>query len=154
MKPGHVDAQYLFLELGNVLGYSTRRTWSRSLPTDGVWLVPTDEFLLPDLPAVALEVAVSEGPKAIKGSIDTLAEVSPALGILLINEVEIRRTGIRRGRDSIEVERGITHKVEAARDRISRHQQRIEVWSYNQLLRRFQLITGITTPPTLARIAA
>jgi hypothetical protein len=66
----------MFRRLDERLGYKTRLTWSRSLPTDGVWLLPTDGYLLPETPAAALEVAVSEGPKAIKGSTDTLAQRS------------------------------------------------------------------------------
>ena len=67
------------------------------MPTDGVWLLPSSGLYFSEAPAVAVEVSVSEGPKAIKGSIDTLAEVSPALGILVLNEAEIRRCTLVRG---------------------------------------------------------
>ena len=154
MKPGHADAQYMFAKLGRSLGYETRLTWSQSLPTDGVWLLPTDGYVLPNTPAVALEVAVSEGPKAIKGSIDTLAEVSPALGVLLINDMEIRRGGLRKGLDPVVVESQIESKFAAAGERLIRHQQRIELWSYGQMLCRYQLATGASGPPTLARLAS
>jgi hypothetical protein len=154
MKSGHADAQYMFSKLGESLGYKTRRIWSRSLPTDGIWLLPTDGYLLPEAPAVALEVAVSEGPKAIKGSIDTLAEVSPALGVLLINDMEIRRGGLRKGLEPIVIESQIEAKFTAARERLVRHQQRIELWSYEQMLRRYQIATGASGPPTLARLAS
>lgn len=154
MKTGHADAQYMFLELGKSLGFGTRLTWSRKLPTDGIWLLSDEEYLLPEIPAVALEVAVSEGPKALKGSIDTLAEVSPALGILLINEVEIRRGAVRKGVDPAITERRIQEKFMDAEDRASRHQQRIAIWSYAQLAHRYRLGTGASEPPTLARLAA
>lgn len=154
MKVGHADAQYMFLAIGKALHYKTRLTWSRELPTDGVWLLPGDGYLLPETPAVALEVAVSEGPKAIKGSIDTLAEISPALGVLVINEVEIRRGALRSGVSTASIERGIQARFTAAHDRLSRHQQRLEVWSFEQLARRYRLATGTSAPPTLARLAA
>jgi hypothetical protein len=132
----------MFERLGRALGYQTRRTWTRELPTDGVWLMPGSGLLFAEVPAAAIEVAVSEGPKAIKGSIDTLAEVSPALGVMLINEVEIRRGELRKGRTVDAVERMIANRVAAAKDRASRHQQRIEVWSYQELRRRYELATG------------
>jgi hypothetical protein len=154
MKTGHADAQYMFLAIGKALHYRTRLTWSRELPTDGVWLLPGDGYLLPEAPAVALEVAVSEGPKAIKGSIDTLAEVSPALGVLVINEDEIRRGALRNDVPTTSVERGIENRIAAACDRVSRHQQRIEIWSFKQLTCRYRLATGESTPPMLARLTA
>jgi hypothetical protein len=144
----------MFERFGRALGYQTRRTWTRELPTDGVWLMPGSGLLFAEFPAVAIEVAVSEGPKVIKGSIDTLAEVSPALGVMLINEVEIRRGELRKGRSVEAVERMITDRVAAAKDRASRHQQRIEVWSYQELRRRCELATGSTETQILARFPA
>ncbi len=155
MRPGHKDAQYMFERMGVTLGYETRRSWSRALPTDGVWLLPSSgELFLPEAAAVAIEVAVSEGPKTIKGSIDILAEVSPALGILVIHEVEIRRGLVRKGVDSTVIDRRVTDSMTNALDRVSRHQQRVEVWSYAQLLNNFRLITGEKAPVTLARMAS
>ena len=154
MKPGHMEAQTMFLEMGKALGFRTRRTWSRQLPTDGVWLVSGDDHVLPMMPAVALEVAVSEGPKAIKGSIDTLAEISPALGVLVINDAEIRRTAIRKGVDPEKIEERIQSRFAAARERVARHQQRFEIWSQAELLRRYRLIVGAKFPPLPLRRAA
>jgi len=154
MKPGHAEAQSMFLEMGRSLGFSTRLTWSRQLPTDGVWLSPADEYVLPELPAVALEVAVSEGPKAIKGSIDTLAEVSPALGVLVVNDVEIRRSAIRKGTAPEAIERRIRDRIESARDRTGRHQQRFQVWDYAELANRHRLIVGGALAHPLGRQAA
>ena len=154
MKTGHADAQFMFLELGKAVGLATRKTWSRSLPSDGVWLLSASEDLLPPLPVVALEVAVSEGPKQIKGSIDTLAEISPALAVLVINEVEIRRGALRKGTEIATIERQLKAKIDAAKDRMGRHQQRFELWSYKQLQRRYELATGAEVPETLARQAS
>ena len=142
----------MFEELGKSLGYVTRRTWSRGLPTDGVWLLPGSGVVLPDAAAVAIEVAVTEGPKAIKGSIDTLAEVSPALGILLIQDAEIRRVAVRSGQRAEVIDRRLSAQLIAARDRISRSQQRIEIWTYDQLRYRYSLTTGRQDPETLARL--
>lgn len=152
MRCGHADAQFMFERMGKQLGYKTRRTWTRELPTDGVWLLQGSGLLLPEVPAIALEVAVSEGPKAIKGSMDILAEVSPALGILVINDVEIRRGELRRGTPAEVVTRRIEGSMAAALDRSTRHQQRIEVWSYGQLQQKYRLITGDQGPATLARL--
>ena len=91
-----------------------------------------------ELPVVALEVVVSESAKTMKGSMDTLAEVSPALGLLVIHELEIRR--------------GMIRQMEQAQDRITRHQQRIVVWSFAQLQRRFELTTGDGGPVLLRRL--
>jgi hypothetical protein len=142
----------MFLAIGRTLGYQTRLTWSRDLPTDGVWLLPGDGYLLPEAPAVALEVAVSEGPKAVKGSIDTLAEVSPALGVLVINEAEIRRCALRDGISAEFVEEQIAGRFATAHERVAKHQQRVEVWTYEQLSRRYELATGESGPPMLARL--
>jgi hypothetical protein len=143
----------MFERLGQALGYTTRRTWTRELPTDGVWLLPESGLYFAEMPAVAIEVAVSEGPKAVKGSIDTLAELSPALGVLLINELEIRRGELRKGVPAEDIERRLEHRTAAARDRSARHQQRIEIWSYADLRRRYQLATGAQEPETLTRLA-
>lgn len=150
MRPGHADAQFMFEALGDALGFKVRRTWSRELPTDGVWLLPTDGFLPAEAPAVAMEVAVTEGPKAIKGSLDTLAEVSPAMGIVLINDLEIRRSALRDGISANVVEQRIASKFALATDRAARMQQRIEVWNYGQLRRKYCLATGNTNGISLA----
>jgi hypothetical protein len=154
VKPGHIEAQTMFLQIGEALGYRTRRTWSRQLPTDGVWLLPEEDQVLPALPAVALEVAVSEGPKAIKGSLDTLAEISPALGVLVINDAEIRRSAIRQGVDPTKIQSRIRSRFAAARERVARHQQHFEIWSHADLLRRYHLAVGATVPPVPIRSAA
>lgn len=143
----------MFEGMGRALGYTVRRSWTRELPTDGVWLLPGVGVLLPQAPAVALEVAVTEGPKALKGSLDTLAEVSPALGILVINDTEIRRGQLREGIEVNVIEERLAAKVTTVRDRISRMQQRIEVWSYGQLRLKYRLATGHEGPETLARLA-
>jgi hypothetical protein len=154
MRAGHADAQYVFERIGRAGGYVTRRTWNTDLPTDGVWLLRDTASFGVTLPIAALEVVVSEGPKSIKGSIDTLAEVSPAVGVLVIHEVEIRRGLIRGGVAPTAADRAVAMQVARAVDRVKRHQQRIVVWSYAQLRRRYELVTGDMSPVLLKRISS
>jgi len=90
MRSGHHEAQVLFERLGQQLGYRARRSWTRQYPTDGVWLLDASHVGFDELPVAALEVVVSETGKALRGSISTLEMVSPALGILLVQDQEIR----------------------------------------------------------------
>src|SRR5689334_12840631 len=99
----------MFERVGRQLGYRTRRSWTRALPTDGVWVVNGHPGLS-DLPLVALEVAVSEDPKQTKGSIGTLVEVSPALGLVVVHEEEIRRSLTKKGVGADEIQRRIIRK--------------------------------------------
>jgi hypothetical protein len=142
MRGGHKEAQELFLRLGQRLGYRSKRTWSREHPTDGVWLLDAPHLGHADLPIVALEVAVTEGAKALRGSIATLEAVSPALGVLLIQEREIRRGLIRSG---VAPEVATTHLnglLRLAAADLSRSRQRIELWTFEQLQRRARLALG------------
>lgn len=153
MLTGHKDAQFLFERLGREMGYAYRRTWTVGLPTDGVWMLDETLSVGAELPIAALEVVVSEGPKTMKGSIDVLAEVSPALGILCINEVEIRRGLIRRGHSAEIAEKRIASLMAQAEDRIGRSQQRLAVWSYAQLEQRYRFNTGDATHALYARLS-
>src|SRR6266508_597833 len=97
MRSGHNEAQAMFQQLERRLGYRCRRTWTQAHPTDGVWLLYTFHLGHDVLPVAALEVAVTETGKPLRGSTATLDIVSPALGILRIQDQEIRR-GLIRGR--------------------------------------------------------
>jgi hypothetical protein len=132
----------MFLAMGHALGYQARRTWSAELPTDGVWLSPAGGGPFGGLPVVALEVIVTEGPKTVKGSIQTLAAVSPALGLVCLQEEEIRRGLIRRGIGPQEVERRLARQQDQIGEQLRRCPHRIELWSFGQLRRRYRLITG------------
>jgi hypothetical protein len=153
MRCGHADAQFMFAQIGRALGFEVRQTWTRELPTDGVWLFSGTGMVLPMAPAVALEVAVSEGPKALKGSIDTLAEVSPALGVLMIDDAEIRRGMLRDGIAAEVIDNRLAARFDLVHNRISRSQQRIEIWNYSTLRFKYRLATGRHAPETLARTA-
>src|SRR2546422_25023 len=142
MRSGHREAQSLFLALGRKLGYPVRLQWSRHLPTDGVWLAGGRHPRVAGLPLVALEVVVTEGPKSVRGSIATLAAVSPSLGVLLVNEEEIRRVLIRDGVAVEAVDRSLGHQLRHLDDLLRTTNQRFEIWSFAHLRRKYELATG------------
>jgi hypothetical protein len=139
MRHGHAYAQYLFKLLGVAQGFSYRKTWTKKLPTDGIWVAKTPLLNVEAVPLAALEVANSESPKVVKGSLTVLAEVSPALGILVIQEEDIRRRLIRSGFASDEADRYVTRKLDDAREIAQKFHQRIQVWSFEQLKLRARL---------------
>jgi hypothetical protein len=141
LRSGHREAQIMFEEIGRGLGYEVRRTWSRNLPTDGVWLGVLDGPL-GDLPMVAIEVVVSEGLKSVRGSLHTLTAVSPALGILCLQDEEIRRGLIRAGLPSVHAARRLERQRGEIEQEAERWPQRIEVWGFSKLRRLYQLTTG------------
>lgn len=140
MRQGHAEAQKLFEVLGRAQGYLYRRTWTKQLPTDGVWLAPTPLLGLEVVPLAALEVANSESLKVIKGSLIILAEVSPALGILVIQDVDIRRRLIRDGKSVEYVDQYLEKKFAEVRELARKFPQRIDVWSFAQLAMRSQMV--------------
>ena len=89
---------------------------------------------------------MSEGKKAMRGSIATLEAVSPAWGIVILNEEEIRRGLIRNQYDLDVIDRIIQQKVQQLNEFISTSKQRIDVWRFGQLRRRHQLAAGVTSP--------
>lgn len=154
MRTGHKDAQFLFERLGRAMGYGYRRSWTPILPTDGVWVADESLSVGSELPIAALEVVVSESPKTMKGSLDILAEVSPAIGILCINEVEIRRGMIRSGVAPEKIIAQVARCMATAKDRATRSQQRLAVWSYAELEARYRFNTGDRAPALLSRLAS
>lgn len=142
----------MFERLGREAGYGYRRTWTAALPTDGLWVMDESLSLGTCLPITALEVAVTESPKVIKGSLDTLAEVSPALGILCIHEVEIRRGLIRCGLPAERITARVARCMAMAKDRILRMQQRVIIWSYAEMETRYRFNTGDRAPTLLTRL--
>jgi len=139
MTLGHARAQRLFQELGNALGYRASLIWTPRLPTDGVWLTRTDNGGIGVVPVAALEVIVSEGAKSMRGSIAVLSNVSPALGVLLIQEDEIRRRLIRKGHPELRVEQSIERQTEWLGAEIQKAQQRLVIWTYAELARRHKM---------------
>jgi len=149
MRPGHRAAQRLFEALGRSQGFEPARTYSPKLPTDGVWFHKGG--VIDALPVVAIEVVVSESPKLMKGSVRTLELVSPALGVLLLENEEIWRGRVRKG-DSDEKATAYVARVHAELlDLAARSGRRIEVWTISHLRKlhrwacEIELHTG--TPP-------
>ncbi len=142
MKYAHRESQRHFKEIGQALGFETRYTWSQELPTDGVWVSRWPNPVAPLLPIVALEVAVSESPKSLRGSVATLAAVSPAVGLLVIHDIEKRRCAIRQGRSTDEAEDRFQRDLQIASTAAEHTSQRIVIWSASQLARRHELATG------------
>jgi hypothetical protein len=132
----------MFKEWGQELGLVHRGSHSRERPTDGVLFADVAESALIAAPVVALEVAASEHGKTLAGSIAVLELVSPALGLLVIQSDEIRRSLRRKGTAPDEIERLIDRLVRQATEMAASSRQRIEVWTFEQLRRRFQLATG------------
>ena len=70
MNYRHKKTQDQFMQLGKKLGYAVRRSWSRDLPTDGVWLTDCPLSLDGQI-LVAAEVLASEKGKVMLGSLAT-----------------------------------------------------------------------------------
>jgi hypothetical protein len=132
----------MFDAIGRARGLRTKRSWSQTAPSDGVWLPARAVPGVPEIPLVAIEVSCTEGPKALRGSVTILEEISPALGILLLHEDQIRR-GIRAGGGTeAEADRRIADLLQIARNAAMTSRQRIEIWKFAQLSREFRLATG------------
>jgi hypothetical protein len=134
VKPGHREAQDLFLELGRARSFQVRRTFSRSHPTDGVWVLGPEHGELAGLPVVAIEVVASETGKGLLGAIGTLSAVSPLLGIILVQEEEIVRRLIRRGLSRNHALQRLTQLQGRVDDFVEQSPQRIQRWSFQRLV--------------------
>ncbi len=145
MTNGHRKAQALFEELGRGLNYVPAASFSKKWPTDGVWWGRGVDCARDRLPVAALEVVVSEASKAMKGSVLTLEKVSPALGILLVHEEEIRRRMLRGGMQPHAADARVDAIRADASALAADSRQRIEVWSYHRLVRRHREIAGASS---------
>jgi hypothetical protein len=139
MRQGHREAQARFLELGDALGYRVRKTYSSRWPTDGVWFSRSTDPIVKPLPLVAAEVIVSEGAKTIRGSVGVLEAVSPSLGVLILQDDDIARRLWAAGLDDESVERHLDSTKAAIEEHIRSTRQRLEMWTYSQLVRRHEL---------------
>lgn len=140
MTRGHRDAQTTFCDLGRARGFTPKLTFSPTLPTDGVWLAESVAGTV--MPVVAIEVLVSESRKTIRGSVLTLELVSPALGIVLVHEEELRRRHIRSGGSGAEADRRVQMVRQQAEQLAAASRQRLEVWSFQQLRLAHARATG------------
>jgi hypothetical protein len=132
----------MFRDWGEAHGLRYRKSFSAERPTDGVLLAHTQDTVVEALPVVALEVAVSECPKRLAGSIAVLEVVSPALGVVVIQEDEIRRGLVGRGVSAADVDVVLARAREQAEQLARTTRQRTEIWSFAELRRRYQLATG------------
>ncbi|WP_147446795.1 hypothetical protein [Corallococcus sp. CA047B] len=123
----------MFLELGTTHGFDARRSFSRQHPTDGVWLTPRSHGEEGGILVAAIEVVASESPKTILGSIATLEIVSPALGIVLLEEEEIARRMIAAGESRESVDRYLNRLAESIDLQIKRSRQRLQRWTVESL---------------------
>lgn len=140
MRYAHQEAQRHFAEIGRALGYGYRKTWSRGAPTDGVWLSRPPNLNGEELPIAAIEVAASESPKSLRGSVATLCHVSPALGIVLLHDEEIVRRLVRHGRSREYAYAAVWNLTSLLRDELASQRQRIEIWNPRELKRRWELL--------------
>ena len=137
MNYGHKKTQDNFMQLGKRLGYAVRRSWSRDLPTDGVWLTDCPLSLDGQIPFVAAEVLASEKGKVILGSLATLERVNPAIALVIIADDEYRRRLYKKGMGVEDVEVAVANFVEKVRAAVSGRIQRFKVCTASGLERRF-----------------
>ena len=79
--------QAKLIEIGNALGYESRRSYKKSAAGDAVWLDRRgDRIGTEPLPVVAFKLLTFETAKEIREAIATLQAISPALGVLVVIE--------------------------------------------------------------------
>jgi hypothetical protein len=80
--------QAKLIEVGDALGYETRRSYKKSAAGDAVWLDRRGVRMGGDeaLPVVAFKLLTFETAKEIREAIATLQAISPALGVLVVIE--------------------------------------------------------------------
>lgn len=140
----------MFLDIGHALGHEVRRTFSASQPADGVWLEGRSG-ILQGLPLAAIEVLVSESPKAICGSIHRLEAISPTLGIVLVQEDEISRRLTRLGFNATRIASAIARDISLVDSCLATSKQRIQRWSFAQLRWVYSQIVGHSFAPGAVR---
>jgi hypothetical protein len=142
MRKAHADAQKLFRDIGIKMGFKYQKTWNQRYPTDGVWVAKAPTLPLEELPLVALEVSNTESPKELAGSVAVLEEVSPSLGLLVLQDEDLRRRHVRKGDSIDEIGRILAVKLNRAHELIAKSRQRIEVWTFAQLKHRHRLASS------------
>lgn len=143
MREAHRITQEMLLAIGRASGHEARRSFTTSLPADAVWL--RWDPIGQELPIAAFEVAVSEGPKALRGSITTLEQISPALGVLVLHDSELRRSLARKGFDATTIASRIEGRRRIAQEAASTSRQRIEIWTDAKVQHHYAMATGNRT---------
>ncbi len=129
----------MFKLMGEKLGYKYKKTWNKDTPTDGVWVQKIPNIVLDEyFPIVALEVASSESPKIIKGSIATLMEVNPMIGILLIQSDDKLRENLKKGMTTTDAEKKVEAEVKSAIQFVGKIHQRIYVWDMERFRKQYE----------------
>ena len=94
MTPMLQSYQRKIIEIGEVLGYETRRSYKKSAMGDAIWLDRRSTRFAEDaLPVVAFKILTFETRKEIREAIATLQAISPALGVLVVLEDAYARRG-------------------------------------------------------------
>lgn len=79
--------QAKLIEIGDALGYETRRSYKKSAAGDTVWLDRRGGRIgTESLPVVAFKLLTFETAKEIREAIATLQAISPSLGVLVVIE--------------------------------------------------------------------
>ena len=138
MEQGHKQAQKLFLQLGVQQGFDVAKQWSKTLPTDGVWLARETNLWKGQLPYAAIEVLGSEKGKVVMGSIATLERVSPCVGILLLQDLQIERRCYRAGMSESETDEKVKREFDRVKSLTVGSTQRLVVWKTSALVHRVQ----------------
>ena len=77
----------MLIEIGDALGYESRRSYKKSAAGDTVWLDRRGGRIGSEpLPVVAFRLLTFETAKEIREAIATLQAISPALGVLVVIE--------------------------------------------------------------------
>jgi hypothetical protein len=133
MHLGHISAQSMLRDIIEGRGLRFAKTFSPTLPTDGVGFAPIGLGPFADVPMVAAEVVASESPKGWRGSLHTLERVSPALAVLVFQDEEYRRRLGRRGWDVDVIERSIANTLATMNEEVAASRQRVIILTMDQL---------------------
>lgn len=92
MSPKHQEYQTKLLQIGEALGYESRRSFRKSAMGDAVWLERMSaKYARTLLPVAAFKVLSFETGKEIREALMTLQVISPALGVLVVVEEDYAR---------------------------------------------------------------
>jgi hypothetical protein len=87
-----MEYQNKLVEIGEALGYASRRSYRKNAMGDAVWLERTSaKYARSMLPVAAFKVLCFETGKEIQEALMTLQVISPALGVLVVVEEEYAR---------------------------------------------------------------
>ncbi|MCA0985147.1 hypothetical protein LCL89_14035 [Halobacillus yeomjeoni] len=133
MRAGHKLSQERLLKLGEEMNFIVKKTFSQSLPTDGVWLIKNPLLISEFIPFLAVEVIVSESPKTIRGSIKTLEQVKPTIAVVFIHEGEIVARWARQKMDAQQIHEKIKSLYNFLEKERLISSVRLEIWNEDRL---------------------